>query len=62
MVLPTLSDEEVKANFPEEVTVVPMPSGKQYVRHVTLKNDNNNWINNAIIVIKMDYPEPLYFF
>lgn len=42
MVLPTLSAEEVKANFPEEVTVIPMPSGKQYVRHVTLDTANNN--------------------
>lgn len=41
MVLPTLTPEEVKANFTEEITVVPMPSGKNYVRHVTL---NNNWI------------------
>ena len=38
MILPTLTPEEVKNEFPEEeVTIVDMPSGKQYVRHVTLK-------------------------
>lgn len=43
MVLPTLTDEEVKAEFPnEEVTCVKMPSGKGYVRHVTLALDSQN--------------------
>jgi len=42
MVLPTLSAEEVKANFPEKVTVIEMPSGKEYVRHVTLDTSGNN--------------------
>jgi len=41
MVLPTLSAEDVKKNFTEEVTVVPMPSGKEYVRHVTLDANKN---------------------
>jgi len=36
MVLPSLTPEEVKAEFPEEITVINMPSGKEYVRHVTL--------------------------
>jgi len=41
MVLPTLSAEDVKKNFSEEVTIVPMPSGKEYVRHVTLDENRN---------------------
>jgi len=41
MVLPTLSAEDVKKNFTEEVTIVPMPSGKEYVRHVTLDQNKN---------------------
>jgi len=40
MVIPTLTDEEVKKEFPEEVTTIPMPSGKGYVRHVTLDANN----------------------
>ncbi|CAG7835823.1 unnamed protein product [Allacma fusca] len=36
MVLPNLTPEQVKEEFPEEVTIVNMPSGKEYVRHVTL--------------------------
>lgn len=41
MVLPTLTAEDVAKNFTEEVTVVQMPSGKEYVRHVTLKENAN---------------------
>jgi len=38
MILPSLSAEEVKQEFPEDdITLVQMPSGKGYVRHVTLK-------------------------
>jgi 1-Cys peroxiredoxin 6 len=36
MVIPSLTPEQVKEEFPEEVTIVNMPSGKEYVRHVTL--------------------------
>jgi len=39
MVLPNLTPEQVQAEFKEEVTTIEMPSGKGYVRHVTLNNN-----------------------
>lgn len=41
MVLPTLTDEDVAKEFPEGVNVVEMPSGKKYLRTVTLNANNN---------------------
>jgi hypothetical protein len=41
MVLPTVTDEEAVKEFPEGVNVVDMPSGKKYLRTVTLSSDNN---------------------
>jgi len=39
MVLPTLSQEEINSNFKnDEVNVVKMPSGKEYLRTVVLKD------------------------
>ncbi|XP_039763946.1 peroxiredoxin-6 [Pararge aegeria] len=35
MVLPTVQDDEVAKNFPQGVTVVPLPSGKNYLRKTT---------------------------
>jgi len=39
MVLPNLTAEEVKQHFPGGVNVVDMPSGKPYLRTVTLNNN-----------------------
>jgi hypothetical protein len=39
MVLPSLSAEEAQKEFPEGVNTVEMPSGKKYLRTVTLNNN-----------------------
>jgi len=42
MVLPSVSNEDAKKAFPEGIDVVDMPSGKCYLRTVTLSADNDN--------------------
>jgi len=41
MVLPSVTDDEASKEFPEGVNTVDMPSGKKYLRTVTLSDNNN---------------------
>jgi len=39
MVLPSVAEADVAKEFPEGVNIVDMPSGKKYLRSVTLNNN-----------------------